>query len=132
MLRASRVNPNLSAYMYLFGNYDFNQNPLASFGSKVMIHNKTGKRGSWQYHADEGWYIGPSLDHYRCFQCFNPDTRQVVISDTVQLIEQNIPIPVAKIDEYLRQATDDILNILKKPQDTNLPFLQYGDVTKMR
>ena len=45
MLRNSRVNTKLSAYTYLFGNYDFNRLPLAPFGSKVMIHNKTKNRG---------------------------------------------------------------------------------------
>ena len=130
MLRNTRINPALSAYTYLFGIYDFKKHPMAPFGSKVMIHNKVNSRGSWEYHADEGWYIGPSLEHYRCFICFNPETRQEIISDTVEIIEENIPLPVASIDDYLKQSISDILSILKQPQKTSLPFLQYGDKTK--
>ena len=130
MLRNARVNPALSAYTYLNGVYNFNKHPMAPFGSKVMIHNKVNSRGSWEYHSDEGWYLGPSLEHYRCFRCFNPETRQEIISDTVEIIEENIPLPAASIDDYLKQSISDILTIFKKPQKTNLPFLKYGDETK--
>ena len=40
LLRTSRVNTTLSAYTYLFGNYDFNKTPLAPPGTKVLIHKK--------------------------------------------------------------------------------------------
>ena len=40
LLRSSRVNPSLSAYAYLFGNFNFNKTPLASPGTKVLIHKK--------------------------------------------------------------------------------------------
>ena len=42
LLRASRVNPKISAYTYLFGNFDFNKTPLAPPGSKVLVHLKPG------------------------------------------------------------------------------------------
>ena len=38
LLRNSRVNPALSSYAYLFGNYDFNQAPLAPVGTKLISH----------------------------------------------------------------------------------------------
>ena len=130
MLRNTRLNPSLSAYTYLFGQHNFSKNPLAPFGSKIMIHNKKNTRGSWEYHADEAWYIGPSKEHYRCFKCFNPTTRQEVVTDTVEIIEDNIPLPITSIDEYLKQSIDDILSVLTKPQQSTLPFLKYGDDTK--
>ena len=40
LLRNSRVNPALSSYAYLFGNYDFNKAPLAPVGTKVISHLK--------------------------------------------------------------------------------------------
>ena len=40
LLRNSRVNPKLSSYAYLFGNYDFNKSPLAPVGTKVISHLK--------------------------------------------------------------------------------------------
>ena len=69
ILCKSRVNPKLSSYAYLFGNYDFNKAPLAPVGTKVISHLKSYKRASWAYHGEEGWYIGTSLEHYRCVKC---------------------------------------------------------------
>ena len=88
-----------------------------------MIHNKKNSRGSWEYHADEGWYIGQSMEYYRCFNCYNPATRQELITDTVEIVEDKIPLPITSIDKYLKQAIDDILVILTKPQQSTLPFL---------
>ena len=64
LLHNSRVNPALSSYAYLFGKYYFNEAPLAQVGTKVISHLKSDKRSSWAYHGEEGWYIGPSLEHY--------------------------------------------------------------------
>jgi hypothetical protein len=47
LLRSSRVNPNLSAYAYLHGNFDFNKTPLAPPGTKVIVHLKPDQRASW-------------------------------------------------------------------------------------
>ena len=40
LLRPSRDNPRLSAYAYLFGNFDFNKTPLAPAGTRVLVHEK--------------------------------------------------------------------------------------------
>ena len=95
-----------------------------------MIRKKRNVKGSWEYHAEEGWYIGPSLKHYRCFKCFVPRTRQEIIIDTVEIIEGNIPLPITSIDEYLKQSFDDISSVLSRPQKSTLPFFKYGDDTK--
>jgi hypothetical protein len=41
LLRNSRINPKLSAYAFLFGNFNFNKKPLAPPGTKVVVHKKT-------------------------------------------------------------------------------------------
>ena len=83
ILRNSRVNPALYSYAYLFGNYDFNKAPLAPVGTKVISHLKSDKRASWAYHGEEGWYIGPSIEHYQCVKCFSPSTGKTRETDTV-------------------------------------------------
>lgn len=40
LLCNSRVNNKLSAYAFLFGNFNFNATPLAPPGTKVVIHKK--------------------------------------------------------------------------------------------
>jgi hypothetical protein len=64
LLRFSRANPKLSASAYLHGNFDFNKTPLVPMGTKVLVHLKPDKQPSWAYHGTEGWYVGPSMEHY--------------------------------------------------------------------
>lgn len=40
LLQNSRINPRLSAYTYVHGQYDFNSNPMAPTGTKVVIHDE--------------------------------------------------------------------------------------------
>jgi hypothetical protein len=128
LLRNSRVNPKLSSYAYLFGNFDFNTTPLAPPGTRVQVQIKTGQRGSWSYHSEDGWYVGRSPDHYRCVSCYIPSTHRVRHADTVQFFPTVIPFPAVTLEDFLRQATSDILAILQNPP--SIPTLQCGDDTK--
>ena len=83
LLRPARVNPSLSAYTYLFGLFDFNATPLAPPGTRVIVHSKPEKRASWDPNGKEGWYVGPSPQHYRCMKCFMSKTRSEINSDTI-------------------------------------------------
>ena len=67
----SAIIPNkpVSAYATLYGNYDFNRAPLAPPGTCVVMHVKPQQRGSWSFHGEGFFYIGPAPEHYRCVQC---------------------------------------------------------------
>ena len=129
LLRNSRVNPALSACAYLFGPYDFNKSPMAPPWTRVIVHKKTGNRTSWVQYGTKGWYIGPSLDHYRCIQCYMPPTVIIWITDTLQYIPRSFYLPKTTTEDYLQQAIGDIIEIMKDPSKT-LPFLSYGGATK--
>jgi hypothetical protein len=68
LLRKSRINPRMSAYAQLNGHFDFNRTPLASPGTRIIAHEKSYQRASWDPHGVDGYYLGPALDHYRCYQ----------------------------------------------------------------
>ena len=128
-LRNARANPKLSAHAYLFGAYNFNAHPMAPPGTKVLVHEKSNNRGTWSPHGIPGWYIGPTLEHYRCVKCYIPRTNNIRISDTVQYFPHSIALPEVTMEDYLKQATTDILSVLKtKP--TFVPTLSYGDDTQ--
>ena len=129
LLRSSRVNPRLSAYAYLNGNFDFNKTPLAPLGTKVVVHLKPDQRASWAYHGQAGWYVGPSREHYRCVKCYIPESGRERDVDTLQFFPKSIPFPQATTEDYLQQAAADIVTLLQKPP-TSLPYLAYGDKTK--
>ena len=108
------------------GNYDFNTNPLAPPGTKCLIHLKPQKRGTFQAHGIDAWYIGPSMQHYRCFKCFVPETGGTRDTDTVEFFPQQVPFPNTTPEIYLQQAAADMLSILSEPK-SNIPSLKYGD-----
>ena len=51
----------LSAYTYIFGEFDYNLTPFAPPGTIVVTHNKPKYRISWETHGEAGWYIGPYM-----------------------------------------------------------------------
>ena len=127
LLRASRVHPQLSAYTSLFGNFNYNRTPIAPPGTKVVYHNKPSNRPSWGFHGEQGWYIGPALDHYRNILVYFPKTRAEKTTDTVTFLPHSIPIPSISMQDYLLQAVDDIVSLLKNPPQSLLPTFKEGD-----
>jgi hypothetical protein len=93
LLRSSRVNPKWSAYAYLHGNFDFNKMPLAPPGTKVVLHLKPDQWASWAFHAEEGWYVGPSMEHYRCVKCYMLTTSRERDINTVEFFPTTTPFP---------------------------------------
>jgi len=43
----SRINPNLSAWVQVHKNYDFNKTPIVPPGVKVLIHKKPNNKMTW-------------------------------------------------------------------------------------
>ena len=116
IMRECRINPKISAYAYLFGQFDFNATPLAPPGTRVIAHEKPQQRGTWDPHGVNGWYVGPALEHYRCITCYIPSTGKERVVDTVQWFPHVVPIPAASTDDYLRQAVADIIALLNTRQ----------------
>ena len=127
LLRSSRCNPKLSAYSYIFGTFNFRATPMAPPGTKVVAHVHPSKRGSWDLNAEVGWYVGPSMKHYRCVDCYFPRSRMSRHCDTVEFIPHDIPFPSVKLKDYLIQSADDIISLLTYPPSNTTPSLQEGD-----
>ena len=70
LLQAARANPKLSAYAYMHGVFDYNCTPLVPMGCKVVAHLKPTARALWAANGDDGWTVGPSMEHYCCIDCF--------------------------------------------------------------
>ena len=73
--------------------------------------------------------MGPSFEHYRCVKIYVPETGAVHDADTVQFFPENIQLPETSTEDYLKQASNDILSILRNPP-SSLPYLQAGSETK--
>lgn len=110
LLRSARRNLSLSAHAAIFGQFNFNATPLAPPGTKVVVHHKN--RKTYGVHGLDGWYIGPSMHHCRCYECFIPSTGGKMNADTVEFFPQHIPFSNVTSEQYLHHAASDILHIL--------------------
>jgi hypothetical protein len=63
-------------------------------GCRVLIHAKPVMHQSWDHRAEHGFYVGPVLDHYRCYKLLKSETKQKVIFDTVEFRHAHLQIPV--------------------------------------
>ena len=84
MLRPCRMNPKMSAYTALEGEYNYVKNPLTPLRAKVIAFNHPNNRKTWAPHGQYGWTIGPAINHYQCIKVFIPKTNAIVTADTFQ------------------------------------------------
>lgn len=115
LLRASRINPQLSAYAQVFGAFDFNRTPMAPLGTKVMIHIPSQTRQKNAPHAVKGWYLGPAMNHYRCYRVFADDTKAERTIDTVSFHPTHTPMPKTSSIDAASAAATDLINALRNP-----------------
>ena len=101
LLRSSRKNPKLSAYALLKGEFNFNKTPLAPPGTKALVFSDPDTITSWETHAKDAWYVGPALNHYRCFRFWMPKTKAFQIAKTAKFFPTYTSIPNITNDENL-------------------------------
>ncbi|KAL7478468.1 hypothetical protein ACHAW6_004234 [Cyclotella cf. meneghiniana] len=65
LLRQSNVAPNISAYAYHHGSFNYNRMPLAPMGFAVQFHIKPSRQKSFGEHSSNGWHLMSSPEHYR-------------------------------------------------------------------
>ena len=121
LLRPSRRNPKVSAYTMLEGQYDYNKNPMAPPGTKILIHEKPNQRLSWDPHSTDGWYLGPALEHYRCYRVFTTKTKSERTTDTVEFFPQKTIVPYQSPTDVAIKATEDLIRVLSQPTPST-PF----------
>jgi hypothetical protein len=100
----------LSAATHIFGQYDSNRAPLAT----------------WAPHGQDGWYIGPALEHYRCYTVYITKTRSSRVVETVNFFPHKFKLPFPSSSELATQAAADLTHALLNPQPAG-PFCQVGD-----
>ena len=66
LLRATKVIHRLSVCFYIFRQFEFNVTPMATLGTKVLVHLKPGQRPTQALHWEQGWTTSQAPQHYRC------------------------------------------------------------------
>lgn len=126
LMRKSRLYPLLSAHNQLHGVLNYDRTPLAPPGTKVLIHEKPQVRGSWAPHGAEGWYVGPALEHYRCYTTFVTSTARNRIADTVEFFPTHTHMPLTSSKDRAIVAAQELTDALLHPAPS-APHLAVGD-----
>ena len=131
-MRASRINPRISAYKAIWGPYDWNHFPLAPPGCKAVIYKSPATRGSWGSLGMDAWYLGPSLDHYRCNHYFVPETRAYRISGSAELFAQHCQVPFLSTNDHMQELTNEVVALSAEQRvDTTPEITTLQDLRRM-
>eukprot|EP00804_Cyclotella_cryptica_P019007 CCRYP_006480-RA/>CCRYP_006480-RA protein AED:0.25 eAED:0.14 QI:0/0/0/1/1/1/2/0/936 len=115
LLRTSRINKKLSAYAVLEGPFNFDRTPLAPPGTKALVYIDPTNRTSWGVHAEDAWYIGPAMQHYRCYRFYTPNTRAYRIAQAAQFFPKHCKMPQVDPGDTIRLAAQDLIHALRHP-----------------
>ncbi len=81
---------------------------MAPLGCKAVVYEDGNTRGLWASRGVDGWYLGPSMDHYQCNLYYIPDTRAYRISGSTELFRQHCQLPNLTPHQHFRALTDEL------------------------
>ena len=70
------------------------------------------------------------MHHYFCMHYFIPQKLSEINADKLLLIPHAIKILSTTVEDFIRQATSDIINILTYPPKSTAYVLQLGGTTR--
>jgi hypothetical protein len=126
MLRTSRINPKISAATHIYGQYDFSRAPMAPPVTRIIAHETPNRRRTWEPHGKDGWYIGPALEHCRCYTVYITKTRGERVVETVDFFPENFKLPFPSAQDLATKAAAELTHALLHPQPEG-PFCKVGD-----
>ena len=128
LLRQANVAPNISAWAYHHGSFDYNRMPLAPMGCEVQFHIKPSRRKTFGEHSGDGYYLRTSDEHYRTHVVFVKKTRAKRLADTVFFKHKYITQPTvttadAIVNAY-RKVAQAINGIQHSKEDAQMEALE--------
>jgi hypothetical protein len=98
---------------------------LAPPGTRIIAHEKPDHWASWDPHGVDGYYLGPTLDHYRCYQVHITKTKGTRIVGTVEFFPSKLSMPNTSSKELASIAALELSNALQNPAPA-APFSHIG------
>ena len=93
MMLQTNVAPMMSAYAFMYEQHDYNKTPMTAMGCTALIHIKSDIRKTWDGNAIDGYYLGTSQEHYRCYKVWVKQTWSVRAMDMANFKHQYITMP---------------------------------------
>jgi len=125
------------AWEHLNGFYNFDATPMGPPGCRIISHAKGSTRRSWDFRGGSGFYVEPSLDHYRCYKVIKNSTQQVAVNNTVVFQHPTLACPILtpedRIIHCLRALTKAIRQDIT-PDSTHAQLLaiKYSEPSSAR
>ena len=114
LLRSSGCTPHISAYHQLHGKYDYSSHPIGPLGCKVLVFEPPSVRLTYGPHGEEGFYIGPAMKHYRCFDVWVTKTKHTRVTDTLSWhLASPLVIPNTTPHDELVEAINNLSQSLQ-------------------
>lgn len=120
MMRVCPIKPTISAYEAMCGPYNFNRYPLVPLGMAVLIFEapKT-QRSTWAPHGVPGYYLGPSMPHYRCYRVWSSDTQAARVTDTLSWHPRAVHMPGSQPSALIAASVAHLIATLQRLQDSD-------------
>ena len=83
LVRPSHVAQKVSSHVYLHGDFDYNDMPLAPLGCTVQLYAKPHRRNLWEEHSTNGYYIGSYNEYYSCHNIWLAETKAEIVKGNV-------------------------------------------------
>ena len=119
LLRHATLNPSMLAWEYFNGAFDYSATSLGPIGCKIIIHNTSNNRKSWDQRGSEGFSVGPDLQHYRCIQAIESKKKELLITNTAEYLHEYLTQPNVTAEDrmmhalhFLSAALKDVPNII--------------------
>ena len=126
LLLVSHINPNLSAYDQVHGEYDFNCTPLAPTSTRFIYNGKSAVWGTWETHSVDGWYVVSSIRRYQNFKVWIIETSSYLDVYTLSWFTSHVIIPHVSMTKYDTAAAQDLVTIMSNPAPES-PFDPFND-----
>jgi len=99
--------------------YDFQAHPICIYGMRAIVYESPNDRATWANHGVDGFYIGPEIRHYCCWEFYIPKTKQTRTSDTVQWLPRAFQLPGSGPFHRFEAAYDDLRGAIKSLKDSD-------------
>jgi hypothetical protein len=86
----------------------FQCHPHCPPGIKVLAFDGPDERDSWAPHGEEAFYVGPAINHYRCYEVHVSKTKRCRITDTLSWHPRRFIMPGASPLDTLTADVGDL------------------------
>jgi hypothetical protein len=71
------------------------------------------QRRTWQGDGQKGFYLGPALEHYRCFRVYITESRPTRIANAIECFPAHVKAPSATPADQLEAIIHDLAETIK-------------------